>query len=774
MMMSLVLLLACAIGAQAALVATVTNVLPQTAESVGPLTAVTLLAQFSTCAHLANHTVELDWGDTTTPSKFFIPALTTPTPGNPVVIKATDAEDKSTLSVLSVMPTPNLINPITYRNDDGNGVLPGVCVGAFIDYRVDFIGHPLIPNALADGSQQVVTTQEQRMESANGFYSVSLAEAGSAAFNFEFHCKTYTSVKVSRNGVLTFMSHEDLDMLFDTSTATGAVNKMTGVDNEALPDTGIFTLDNFIAPNWADAAPGATENDVKYRTIGNVGDRVFVVQWNNNGANVFQVRLFERDNSIEFDYQGAVPIAGPAVVVGVESDTGVFFAPTVNNGCSRMVQAPKLTTFSATHVYQDDNPTGTASDVNTIKVTVTDSSTPALVATTNSTITILNVAPAPIALVSVKDDKNVALAALPPNAFGPVFGAAATGPGALHEGTAVALELSSMDASPLDTLLVDVVWGDGTPSERFTFDSKPGNTLIKLDNIKHTYVKDGSYQVVVRLADDDLGNGNRQQLTINVLNACPVLKIEGLVLTGGANGELVATVTDAGIEDVITIAVTWDSANANSPVDRIVLDCGVNGNARCDGDKRSFTIKYNFPDKETAVAETTKQFLVTVVASDEACPNQKQVIAHVPFQNNKALLQLTAESQFVRGDNDDVENAIVTLTLHNSNTRNIDVANVNVDIELLGNGLAQLVGGRAVGSNGKALWKIDRLAGGAKATQQIVIAHRQHDEFEVKASINAKTVITCITTDIACDGFPLNASGSNIKIAAKYNARVHP
>src|SRR5262249_53301919 len=53
--------------------------------------------------------------------------------------------------------------------------------------------------------------------------------------------------------------------------------------------------------------------------------------------------------------------------------------------------AAGVLTFSASHAYLDDNPTGTPSDVNTIAVTVLDDDTGA--ATGSTTVTVNNLAP---------------------------------------------------------------------------------------------------------------------------------------------------------------------------------------------------------------------------------------------------------------------------------------------------------------------------------------------------------------------------------------------
>ena len=83
--------------------------------------------------------------------------------------------------------------------------------------------------------------------------------------------------------------------------------------------------------------------------------------------------------------------------------------------------------FSVTHQYLDDNPTGTASDLNTISLTLTDDDTGT--ATAGASVTVTNVAPTlsnvQVSAASVSENGTVTLTVYDPAAanvcvtFGP-------------------------------------------------------------------------------------------------------------------------------------------------------------------------------------------------------------------------------------------------------------------------------------------------------------------------------------------------------------------
>jgi len=132
--------------------------------------------------------------------------------------------------------------------------------------------------------------------------------------------------------------------------------------------------------------------------------------------------------------------------------------------------APGVLTYSATHQYLDDQPTATASDLNTVTVTVDDGEGGTASATT--TVTVNNVAPV-IA-----------------NLSGP------TAPLALGSSASVSVDFS--DVGSLDTHTVHFSWNDGTPDTEV---SDGGFSR----GANHVYNAPGVYAVGVTVIDDDTG-----------------------------------------------------------------------------------------------------------------------------------------------------------------------------------------------------------------------------------------------------------------------------
>ncbi len=157
-----------------------------------------------------------------------------------------------------------------------------------------------------------------------------------------------------------------------------------------------------------------------------------------------------------------------------DPDSGDSHTVTINwgDGSSDTVinSSSGARSFSATHQYLDDNPTGTAVDSNTITVTVEDAA--AASDTASASITVNNVAPAigliqaPVEPVSINDQ---------PISFTAVF----TEPGTVDTHTAV------------------WTWGDGN--------TDPGGISGNTASGDHTYTDAGVYTVGLTVTDDDTG-----------------------------------------------------------------------------------------------------------------------------------------------------------------------------------------------------------------------------------------------------------------------------
>jgi Ca2+-binding RTX toxin-like protein len=184
--------------------------------------------------------------------------------------------------------------------------------------------------------------------------------------------------------------------------------------------------------------------------------------------------------------------------------------------------AAGTTSFSETHQYLDDDPSGTQSDIYTIGVTVTDDDTGSDVAST--TVTVNNVAP-------VLSDLNV------------------TSP--IDENDMVTLTGTITDPGTLDTFTLNVDWGDPlSPNniEEYTFAA--GTTSFELT---HQYLDDNpsgtesdDYTIDLTITDDDTG-------TSSAVSSAP---------TVGDAGEaepvtVSALFTDVGSLDTHTATIDW-------------------------------------------------------------------------------------------------------------------------------------------------------------------------------------------------------------------------
>ncbi len=134
--------------------------------------------------------------------------------------------------------------------------------------------------------------------------------------------------------------------------------------------------------------------------------------------------------------------------------------------------------FDITHRYLDDNPTGTASDVYRIHVTLADDDTGTDAGSTTTTIS--NVLP----VVAQVDDQRI------------------------HRNHPLVLEnlpVTFTDAGTLDTHTCTVHWGDGTSGSCAVVEPTGGNPGRMLAT--HAYGEAGTYTVTVTVTDDDTGQG---------------------------------------------------------------------------------------------------------------------------------------------------------------------------------------------------------------------------------------------------------------------------
>ena len=123
-------------------------------------------------------------------------------------------------------------------------------------------------------------------------------------FTFQFYGQSYTSICVSANGALYFVG----------STTCAVIHDFANTDLTVAPPPNDPPA---LLPFWSDLSfqvPGS--GSVFYQTLGTVGNRRFVVEWNNaypqlsHGPITFEVVLYETTNRILFQYQNVTLDSG--------------------------------------------------------------------------------------------------------------------------------------------------------------------------------------------------------------------------------------------------------------------------------------------------------------------------------------------------------------------------------------------------------------------------------------------------------------------------------
>ncbi len=254
------------------------------------------------------------------------------------------------------------------------------------------------------------------------------------------------------------------------------------------------------------------------------------------------VRVYNVDPSVTVVASGPVSEGDSTTVTGVISDPGTLdtFVLTISWGDGSnqsMTLSAGSTSFSASHTYVDDDPSGTPWDNYAIAVAATDDDTG--VGSAATFVTVENVAPS-------LGDLSVA---------SPIV-----------EGDVATLSSTWADPGAADTFALVVDWGDGT-SDSFSYGA--GATSF---SESHRYLDDDpsdtpsdSYTITATLTDDDTGDDSATA-TVVVNNVDPALS--GLTVTSsvGENGIAVlsGTISDPGTLDTFAVLVDWGDGTSDS------------------------------------------------------------------------------------------------------------------------------------------------------------------------------------------------------------------
>ncbi len=253
-------------------------------------------------------------------------------------------------------------------------------------------------------------------------------------------------------------------------------------------------------------------------------------------SNEFTVTVTNVDPSIVALSATSVDEDGVVHLTGTYSDpgTGDTHTLTINWGeGSPETVAVIGGTFDITHLYLDDNPTGTASDTYTIGVTLTDDDTGSAAGSTTTTIT--NVDPT----VTLNNVTSV-----------------------VENGTAT-LTGTIADVGTLDTLTLDIDWGDGNQDTDVSYNADGTFSAT------HQYLDDDaddSYTITATVTDDDGGSGT-ETTNVTVTNADPTVALDNVsaIIENGV-ATLTGTIADVGTLDTLTLDIDWGDGNQDTDV----------------------------------------------------------------------------------------------------------------------------------------------------------------------------------------------------------------
>ncbi|HBE72174.1 MAG TPA: hypothetical protein DDW52_28910 [Planctomycetaceae bacterium] len=377
-------------------------------------------------------------------------------------------------------------------------------------------------------------------------------------------------------------------VLADTLVAKNDSGISLVIEGDTVALTGSFTdageKDSFrLVVNWGDN----TGDDERPLDVGATDFRV-VHEYKNDGSYTIEATLFDDDGgtsetrSVVILVNNGVPVVAytfdpspvdegttvsltgfitdPGVVdthsILIEWGDGNTSAPTVVNG-----------TFSATHVYADDNPTSTTGDDFDIVVTATDQADPFSTGDNTQTITVNNVAP---------------------NLFEPLSNATTIAT-AKAIGEAVTVTATFEDpAGVSDIYTATIDWGDGTTTTaNGTYDSTTGFGTV---TATRAYSARDIYDIEIYVEDDD-GGLSLTESTFAVVgdytNTVPVVddqtfSVDENSTTGTVVGTLAATDDGAltyqltELPKLLAMTATSDGPVDGLPAEDVALAITIN------------------------------------------------------------------------------------------------------------------------------------------------------------------------------------------------------
>ena len=333
-----------------------------------------------------------------------------------------------------------------------------------------------------------------------------------------------SATSVSENGVVTLTgTYHDVGTQ-DTHTLT--INWGEGLAETVAVTGGAFSVTH----QYKDDNPTGTASDVYTINVTLTDDDTGAATSSTTTTISNLPPVIDSLSATSVSENGFVTLTGTYHDVGTQ-DT---HALTINWG-EGLAETVAVTggAFSVTHQYKDDNPTGTASDVYTINVTLTDDDTGA--ATSSTTTTISNLPPVIDSLSATSVDEN---------------------------GT-VTLSGTYHDTGTQDTHTLTINWGEGL-AETVAVAGGAFSVTHQYKDDNPTGTASDVYTINVTLTDDDTGTAT-SSTTTTISNLPPV--IDSLSATSvSENGfvTLTGTYHDVGTQDTHTLTINWGEGLAQT------------------------------------------------------------------------------------------------------------------------------------------------------------------------------------------------------------------
>ncbi|MBL9161973.1 MAG: PKD domain-containing protein [Planctomycetaceae bacterium] len=619
----------------------------------------TLSLTFNDPDALDAHTIEVDWQDGTTESFSLAAGVTSfstthqylddnlPGPATEdydVAVRVIDsasefADETSKITVLNVAPANLQISPVTPINENGVATLqlsfddPGTVDDHTVE--VDW----------GDGSAvQVFTVPTgDRTFSATHKY-LDDNPTGTASDSYAIHVRltdddlgeTTAATVAKVNNVAPFnVQIQSIQPVNEDGVASLAIafNDPGTLDSHTVEvDWGDGTVEtlsvavgarNLTASHqYLDDNPTGTSSDV-YAVKVRVLDDDLGEGSATKGVTVVNVA----PSNVQINPIAPIDENGVAVLNLAFNDPGTLDSHTVevdwgDGTVETLAVAAGSRTFTATHQYLDDNPTGTSSDVYTVNVKVRDDDGGQ--ASGSATAKVLNVPPSNVVVSPVATITK--------------------------EGTQVNLDIAFDDAGSQDTHQVEINWGDGN----VTTVTAVGHAL----NANHTYGDNGTYAVIVKVTDDDGGAGFGSA-AVQVNNVAPsnvqIQPIAAIDENGVATLEL--TFDDPGTLDGHTVEVDW----GDGTVETLAVAAG----------SRTFTANHQYlDDNPTGTAADVYTVNVKVRDDDGGLATALQTVQVSNVAPSNVQIQLIAAID---------ENGVATLELTFDDPGTLDSHTVEVD-----------------------------------------------------------------------------------------------